>query len=172
MLRFTSILIVLSLLCLITLYVLEFRWFDRTAGMRTLALYAMAAGALAGAALGRHFATQAGNTVEKVQLYVFFIVICSLFAPLFASLSNRLLSFSASRQEQVQFFQEQPYYASRSGPIKGEKVRPTGYYTFFYYRGQLRRIKSGRPLFPDAKRGETVILPMKRGLWGFDVIGD
>ncbi|MCB9293525.1 MAG: hypothetical protein H6559_10445 [Lewinellaceae bacterium] len=51
MLRFKALLIVLLVIGLIALYVLEFRWFDRTIGMRRLALYGMSIGALLGAAL-------------------------------------------------------------------------------------------------------------------------
>ena len=170
MLRITAVLVVLLLLGLIALYVLEFRWFDRTIGMRNLALYAMAIGVLLGVALGRRFSPQGRNTVEKVQLYVFFIFICTLFAPLAASLSNRLLSLSAPRLEHITFFEEQAFYSDRYGLIKGERVEPDGYYTFFYYHGRLRRIKSEQPLLPGRERGETAELRIKRGLWGYDVV--
>lgn len=170
MLRITAVLVVLLLLGLIALYVSEFHWFDRTIGMRRLALYAMAIGVLLGTALGRRFSPQGRNTVEKVQLYVFFIFICTLFAPLAASLSNRLLSPYPPRLEQVTFFEEQAFFSGRYGLIKGEKVEPDGYYTFFYYHGRLRRVKSKQPLLSGRERGETVGLTIRRGLWGYDVV--
>ena len=170
MFRITALLIVLLAIGLIALYVLEFSWFDRTIGMRSLGLYAMAFGAIAGTGLGWRFSKQSRNTVETVQLYVFFIVLCTLFSPFFASLSNRLLSPAAPRPKQVEFFEEQAFLSDRYGLIKGEKAKPSGYYTFFYYRGRLRRVKSREPLLPGRKRGETVTLYMKPGLWGFEVV--
>ncbi|MCO6476271.1 MAG: hypothetical protein J5I94_06605 [Phaeodactylibacter sp.] len=169
--RFTALLIVLSVIGLIAFYVLEFRWFDRTLDMRSLALYAMGAGALLGTALARRFSRRSQNLVEKVQLYVFFIIFCSLFAPFFASLSNRLLSPHAPRSEPAEFFEQRAYIAGRFGLIKEEEIKPTGYYTFFYYEGQLRRVKSKLPLLPlDMKRGQSVELLMQKGLWGYDVV--
>ncbi|MCO6492768.1 MAG: hypothetical protein J5I98_30395 [Phaeodactylibacter sp.] len=172
MLRFKALLIVLLVIGLIALYVLEFRWFDRTLGMRSLALYGMSAGALLGVALAWHFSRQAGNTIEKVQLYLFFVVFCTLFAPFFASVSNRLLGFSAPRAKPVEFFEEQAFFSDRFGLIEGQKVAPAGYYTFFYYQGQLRRVKSNYPLLPERQRGEQAELLMKKGLWGFEVVVD
>ena len=169
-LRLTALLAVLALIGLIALYVLEFRWFDRTIGMRSLALYAVAIGALAGAGLGRHFSRQGRNTVEKIQLYLFFIVLCTLFAPFFASLSNRLLSPYPSRPESVEFFEQQAYLPSPYGIVKGQKAEPAEYYTFFYYKGRLRRIKSKHPILSGLERGQTAELSMKRGLWGYTVV--
>ncbi len=169
--RFTALLIVLSVVGLIALYVLEFRWFDRTLNMRSLALYAMGAGALLGAALAWRFSRQAQSLVERVQLYVFFIVFCTLFAPFFASLSNRLLSPHGIHPRAVEFFEQRAYLADRFGLTKEEEIEPTGYYTFFYYEGQLRRVKSKLPLLPlEIKRGQRVELLMKKGLWGYDVV--
>lgn len=171
MFRLTALAIVMSVIGLIALYVLEFRWFDRTIGMRGLALYAMGAGALLGTALAWRFSRKARNTVEKAQLYIFFILFCTLFAPFFASVSNRLFSPYPPRPEPVEFFEQRAYLSGRFGLIREEEGRPTGYYTFFYYRGKLRRAKSEQPILPpEVERGQTVELLMKRGLWGYDVV--
>ena len=168
--RVAAFFLVLPLIGVIALYVLEFRWFDRTIDMRSLALYALAIGAAAGTTLGWRLSRQGRNSVEKVQLYIFCIVTCTLFAPFLASLSNRLLSPYPARPRPVEFFDEQAYLSDRFGLTKGEQIEPSGYYTFFYYQGRLRRVKSRKPLLPGTEKGEMAELYMKRGLWGFEVV--
>ena len=158
--------IALGLVGLIALYVLEFDWFNRTFHAKTLVLVSIIAGALLGLGLGYRFREKGEDLTGRVQIYVFFTVLCALFMPLFASLSNRLLSPYPEREVPVEFIGEEGYYANRFGLVKGEMPEPTGYYLFFYHEGELHRITNDRPLFPDQERGDTVRLNMRKGLWG------
>ncbi len=163
-------LIGLLFIVLVILYVLEFPWFDRTINARTMTFFALAIGIILGLGLGWAYRGQARDKTEKVQLYVFFVFICGLFAPLAASLGNRLLSPYPPRAETVEFIEEKQYFSEPFGLLKGEKPKPDGYLSFFYYEGELRRVKNETPLFSGRNRGEEAQIMMRRGLWGFDIV--
>ncbi len=160
----------LFILSLVVLYALEFRYFDRTLGFGRLLGWSLPVGAVLGGLLGYRFQRQGRERLERIQIYVFFIVLCTLFAPLFASLSNRLLSWRSPRPVAVEFAGTDPRYASRFGLTKDEVPEANQYHLFFYRDDRLHRIKTEAPRFPEAEQGDTVVLNMKRGLWGFDIV--
>ena len=168
LLGFGAVLLVIGL---IVLYVFEFRFFDRTLEFNRLFVGSMLLGGVAGFLLGYRFRGAGRELIEKVQLYVFFIVLCALFAPLFGSLSNRLLSWRGTRDVSVEFVNEEPRFASPYGVIIDEPLEANRYYLFFYKDGVLYRIKTDTLHYPDLESGDTIVLPMRRGLWGFDVVG-
>lgn len=156
----------LGLIGLIVLYVLEFDWFNRTITLKPLIIGSLVVGALAGLGTGYRFRALGEDLVGRIQIYIFFTVLCTLFAPLFGSLSNRLLSPFPAREEAVEFIKEEAFYADRFGLIESEKPPPTGYHLFFFYRGELHRIINDHPHFSDRERGDTILLPVRKGLWG------
>lgn len=160
----------LAFVGLIVLYVLEFSWFDRTMGVQRLVMWSMAVGLIVGLALGWRYRNTTENLTEKIQVYVFFTVMCTIFAPLAGSLSNRLLSPYPIYEQEAMFIEERPYLSEPLGFIQQERPKPTGYYTFFYYNGKLRRIKNEDATFPGLQRGETIVLRMRKGLWGPEVV--
>lgn len=162
--------IVLAVLGVIALYALEFRYFNRTLHAAALVGWSLLAGALLGALLGYRFRHRAEDQVERVQIYVFFIVLTALFAPLFASLSNRILAPEEPRQVPVEFVKEEGRYANRFGIPEQDSVQADHYFLFFYRDGGIFRIKSETPLFPDKERGDTISIPLQRGLWGYEVV--
>jgi hypothetical protein len=166
----TALAITLGLLGLVVLYVLEFPYFDRTLNVRSLIGWSVAIGVLLGAWLGYRFRHQAGDLTEGIQLYVFFIVMSALFMPLFGSLSNRMLTWRKAVPVPVEFIDQEARYASRFGLIKEVEVKLNQYFIFFYKDQELYRIKSDVPLFSGKVQGDTVRLPMKRGLWGYEVV--
>lgn len=166
----TALAVALGLLGLVTLYVLEFRYFDRTLHVGSLIGWSVTVGVLLGSALAYRFREKAGDLTERIQLFVFFIVLSALFMPLFGSLTNRLLSWRETRNVAVEFIDQEARYASRFGLMEEEKATPNQFFIFFYKGDELYRIKSDEPLFATAERGDTVPLPMKRGLWGYEVV--
>lgn len=159
----------LSLLGMVVVYALEFSWFNHTLGMPRLAFFSMFSGAVVGLALGHHFAKQEHGLTEKIQIYIFFGLSCTIFGPLAGSLSNRLLS-PPSRPTPVEFISQTARYASRSGPMPGEKPAPNLYDIEFYYRQEVRHITSLTPITEPEARGDTVWLNILPGLCGFEVI--
>jgi hypothetical protein len=154
----------------VVLYVLEFQYFDRILNVRGLVLVSLALGALLGFALARRWRHTAGDSLERFQLHAALVVLCALFMPLLGSLSNRLLSPFPARVETVEFVEESPRIASRFGVIRGEEPVANQYTLFFYRENRLRRIKNQRAHFSEQLRGDSIPLPFRRGLWGYEVV--
>ncbi|MCI5081025.1 MAG: hypothetical protein MRY78_05005 [Saprospiraceae bacterium] len=156
----------LFLLLSTVLYVFEFRQFEQLLHTRLFLIISTAAGALIGLLLAWYFRKNATDLTEKIQIFVFFIAISTVFTPLWASISNRLLSFYPVKEVDVEFWEANAFYASIGGPIVGEEVKPSGVYTFIFVDGQLMRLKSKDYLYPGKERGDTVQLQMQKGFWG------
>lgn len=162
--------VTVALLGLIVVYVQEFSVFNRTLHSSRLAVGGLIAGVILGAVLGYRFSRQANDVTERLQVYVFCIVLSALFMPLWASLTNRWFPRQRARPVPVEFIEEQARYVDRFGPIKGEQPKPNRYVSFFYYQGKLYRIQTDTPRFAGHERGDTVLVGMKRGLWGAEVV--
>ncbi len=170
MLQIKYLLITLGIVGLIVLYVFEFEWLNRTFHSRSLVFIFLLLGALVGYLLSKKLRKTGKDWVEKLQLTLLIAVPLALFAPLLGSLSNRLLSFRAEQSIPVELVEEKAYFASIFGVLQDEKVKPTGYRSFFYKDQQLLRLQSKTPLFEGAEQGDTVQLPLKKGLWGFEFV--
>ncbi|MFK7935056.1 MAG: hypothetical protein AB8G22_16210 [Saprospiraceae bacterium] len=156
------------LLLLIVLYVFEFPYFSNTFGVKKLVVLSLFVGAGLGAVIGYFFRKEAEDLTEQVQLYVFFIILTMIFMPLLGSLSNRLLSFQEVAAEQVEFAEIEPFFTDRFGILKGEKVKPNAFHTFFYRFDALSYIRTKTNIFPDARRGDLININTRKGFWGFD----
>jgi hypothetical protein len=167
--RLTYTLAGLAMLGLVVVYALEFAWFNRTLDMSRLAFYSMGVGGCTGLALGHYAARREHGLTEKIQIYIFFGLSCTIFGPLAGSLSNRLLS-PPGKPIPVEFVSQSARYASRSGPIAGEKPAPNAFEIEFYYRQEIRQITSLAPYPNTLERGDTVLVNIKPGLWGYEVI--
>ncbi|KGE86198.1 MAG: hypothetical protein ACE362_14250 [Phaeodactylibacter xiamenensis] len=167
--RLTYTLAGMAMLGLVVVYALEFAWFNRTLDISSLAFYSMGVGGCLGLALGHYAARKEYGLTEKIQIYIFFGLSCTIFGPLAGSLSNRLLSPPA-KPTPVEFVSQSARYASRSGPIAGEKPAPNVFEIEFYYRQEIREITSLAPYPNTLERGDTVLISIKPGLWGCEVI--
>lgn len=151
---------------LVVVYTQEFYWLSRTIDVKALVIASLLIGLAGGLLWGHLYARREEGLTEKIQLYVFFGVLCMVFAPLAGSLSNRLLSPFPAAVVEVDFVGQEAYYASRSGPIVGEEAAPTGYTIDFYYRQRVRTLKVDAPMADPPERGESIGLLMQKGLWG------
>lgn len=167
--RLFALLAVLAFFGLVWLYAREFSVLYNTIGAKTLVGAAMLAGfVIAGSALWRW--RQRFTPWERHMPEVLFILLfCVLIAPLFVSLLNR--SLGSTENQSFEFVSESPYLASNYGVLKGEKIKPTGYYLTVTEDGKAFKFKySSQPYYPITKPGESVLLPVRKGLFGFRVI--
>ena len=160
----------IGVLALIVFYVLEIYYINRTFKVGWLMGISALVGLAAGGWIAYNLRQTGKDLTEKIELYVFCMLMGAFFAPLLGSLSNRLLSFHPVRQEAVEFVKQEGYKSDRFGILQGEEVELDGYYLFFLRHGKVERITTKIPLPPDIQRGDTLYLPTKKGLWGFEWI--
>ena len=162
------LLLTLALLGLMAVYVLEFYYFKRTFEIKTMSWVAALIGLADGALLGWLLSRKTGDAVERIQVFFFCLVLTTVFAPLIASMSNRFFSPHPLRWESVVFFEQKPYISERFGLLQGETPKPRGYYLFFIREGVMRRIDNRKPLTKAYQRGDTLQIPVRKGLWGVE----
>lgn len=167
--KLNLILIAVGLFALPICYTFEINYFNLTLHAAKLVVIAIIIGAIVGILLGYRLQKNVTDVVGKMRVYAVCIIGAVLLMPLLLSWSNRFLSFHAVQQVPVEFVEESPRYSSRFGVSAGGRAQADSYITFFYKDQDLLNIHTTNPLFPDATRGDTVILPIKKGLW-FDVV--
>lgn len=167
--RMLAVLAVLLFFGLIWLYVLEFAVFFNTIGVSRLVGVSLLAGLIA-AALLLYLLRRRLMPWERHLPEVFSIVLfLPLFAPLLGSLLNRTMG--KTENQSFEFVSEGPYIASNYGILKGEKLRPTGYALIVKENGRELKFKyKSQPYYPLTKPGETILLPVRTGLFGFRVV--
>ncbi len=164
--RWPYILIVLLMIGLIVLYVLEFPAIRNTFKPGRLIWGAVIIGAVIGLVVGWFFQRTLFELVDKLRSFAFFIFVFAFFAPLFASWSNRFLSPYAIEERSCELIAKKAFYSERFGFMKGEKPKPAGYYIFVYDGKEIQRIVSRDGRFLSFSEGDTLKLPVKKGLWG------
>ena len=157
---------VLLIIGLIFLYAFEFKYFSNTFTIEKLIVRALLFGLVIGIGLGYYYSKNIKDSTDKLQLYTFFILTSLVLSPLFASLSNRLLSWHEVKNVEVELEQQSTYIGSRFGKLEGQKW--DGYYLIFYKDKKLERIKTRELVFPNARKGDMIIIPIKKGFWGYE----
>lgn len=164
-----ALLAVAALFGLVWLYVREFAVLYNTIGAARLVAGSMVlAAVLIGFVLWRwreRFTPWERHLPETIFLVVFGL----LFAPLFGSLLNRALG--SDTHQSFEFVSEVPFLASNYGVLKGEEPRPSGYYLTVKEAGQYIEFKyKKQAYYPLTKPGEMILLPVRKGVFGFRVI--
>lgn len=161
-------LIAIVVITIPVLYTLEVNPLNRTLHAGRMMAISLVIGLVIGTLLGYHFQKAATEVVGRIRTYAVCIILSTLVLPLLVSLSNRLLSFQSTERVEVEFIEESPRYSSRFGAY--EAAQANSYLTFFYKAEQLHRIQTPQSIFPNAQRGDQVKLPIKKGLWGFEIV--
>lgn len=167
--KLLALVVVLVFFGLMWRYVREFAVLSNTIGARWLVAGFMLAGLLAAAgALWRwreRFVPWGRHLPEVLMTLVF----SALFAPLFGSLLNRAVG--SETFQPFEFISETPYFASKYGILKGEKIQPSGYLLVVKEKGSTLFFKyKTQPYYPLTKPGETILLPVRTGLFGFRIV--
>ncbi|MCC6724805.1 MAG: hypothetical protein IT258_09870 [Saprospiraceae bacterium] len=167
--KLMAFLAIVGLLGIIVLYVLEFQWFQNYFGLQKLILSALVMGVVTGLALGFFIQKKVKEQVERIQLWATCLLVPVVLMPLLASLANRLFA-EQPRPTAVEFWEEKAYVMNRYGQIKGERSEASGYYVFVVKDGSMVRLESDHPMFPTAKQGDTVEVPVRKGLFGVEFV--
>ncbi len=167
--RLGAIVSVVVLFGLIWLYTREYPVFTNTLQASRLVLGAFLLGFLLAAGLLyalRWRLTPWANHVPEVLLIVFFI---PLFMPLFASRLNR--AGGTVKYRMFEFVAEAPYVASAYGWLRYRPIEVTGYRLVVRDGGHLRQFQyKSQPYFSLTHPGDTILLPVRRGLLGVEVM--
>ena len=169
----TKMLIFLALLSLagvIVLYVLEFQWFQNYLSPKKMVIGSLLLGVLIGLLLGFRFQKHGEELVDKIQIWSVCLVVSMLPMPLLASLANRLFAERETNETQVAFWDQKANLSNIYGYIKGEPKANLGYYIFVIMDGEIVRLKSMEPRFPNAVQGDRVSVPVRRGLLGANFV--
>lgn len=160
---------VLALFGIVILYVLEFQWFQNSFGVQRLVIGALGAGLFVGVILGFVFQKRGDDLVEKMQIWTACIIVPVLLMPLLASQTNRLFAEQA-KPTKVQFWDEKAYTLNRYGVLKGDKIDTVGYFIFVVKDGEMVRLEHETPVFETAKKGDTVEISVRKGLFGIEFV--
>lgn len=157
----------LSIFLVAFLYAFEVKHISNTFEVESLVWRSLIVGGLVGIVAGYFFSKQFNDGLEKLKLYVFFVVISLLLFPLLGSLSNRLLSFSPKQKIEVELQSQEAYLQSRFGRVKTKKKKD-GVFLFFVKDQKFQRVKTKEVLFPESEKGDRVYIVTKNGFWGYE----
>ena len=155
---------------LIVLTVFEFPHFSNTLHVKSLVIISLLIGALIGAFLGWRFSRSVFDLLDKVKIILIMTVFCMIFMPTLASLSNRLFTNKPIIEQPAQLVKLEEYRSDRFGHYLGQDPEPTGYFTTVVLGNELFRIRSKKNIFAGAQRGDTLLVPIRKGLWGYSFI--
>jgi len=162
---FLGILGVVLIFLFIILFAFETRHFSNTFEVKNLVKRSLAIGFLTACVISFFYTKRYSESLDKLQITIFFIVSCLLSFPLLGSLSNRLLSFSPKEKVEVEYNSQEVYSKSRFGKVKS---KPDGLFLFFVKDQKIERVKTEENIFPKAKKGDRVYIVIKKGFWGYE----
>ena len=152
---------------LIFLYVNEFSWYANTFGRNKMILIGLFLGLMVGLAVGFKLMKENQEIIEKFQLAIGMMVLGGMLMPLVFSMTNRLGAFGSPVEESVEFVKNEAFNESRFGNIPQEN--PDGFYSFVIRKGAIIRLTTTTPIYEETLKGDRVVLPIKKGLWGFEI---
>lgn len=167
--RMYAILGVLGFVACVLAYVREFPHLNNTIGVGKLVFWAMLAALLA---------TLAAIVVKRQRFLplkkhlpelVLVLIVPILFAPLAASCLNRWVGRDGYHS--FEFLSEKPFIPGNIALFDRRQPRPDGWELFVRegYTGYKFRYRK-QAYFPISKSGDNIQLPVRRGLFGFEVV--
>ncbi len=148
---------------------LELKQLANTQHFWSLVLVAVLVGAIAGGIIAFFLSKRVHLFEDKVKVYIISITLCVTAAPLLASLSNRLF---ASRVIRAYVFMEQrAIYSFRYGFLQDKSSTPPDHFKIWVVdAGELISFSLDKPLPQELERGDTILLWVREGLWGYSLV--
>ena len=159
----------LLVLGLVVIYALELEYFPLYSDVSSFLIFALIGGLLIGLSIAYYLREKAENATETMQIYIACILTSLIFAPLFFSLTNRLIALDRYEKE-VQIISIEKRYTSRVGLAKGEKPKPNIFLVRYLDKGKSHKFSTRKSDLENAKRGDKLRFNFKRGLLGFEYI--
>jgi hypothetical protein len=167
--RLFSVLLTLLFFALILVYVKEFPFFSNTIEVKWLLIGALIAGLLIAVLIVALSFKKLAPLGRHIPELLFIGSVSLIFSPLFASLLNRYPG--TDELQSFEFVSETPFIASRYGILKDEKLKPTGYRLKVRYKGRELSFRyKTQAYFPVTRPGEEILVPVRRGIFGFSVV--
>jgi hypothetical protein len=161
--------VVLLIVLLISFYVFEFDYMGNTLNFSGLVWRSMIVALLVGLYLGWRFHKKGEEQVDRIRIWSVAILLPLFFTPWLASLTNRAFATSTTIQS-VEFIEAKPFANSFTDLYEIVEIEVAGCFIFIYYQGKFHRLKRSRCTHFNKERGDIIKLPMKQGLWGYEVV--
>lgn len=161
--------IALGFVSLIVLMAFEIPYFSRTLDAKQLVYTALGVGFVFGLIWAFLWRGKAKNATEKIQIFSFCILLSMFFAPLFVSMSNRMLS-SDLQKEKITVLDIDKRYTEAYGSIDGKVKQPNLFVVVFERKGEIVNFKSRNPQFVNVQNGNVVEVEILQGTWGFCLV--
>lgn len=168
MTRRTIFLLVILFFSLMTLYANEIQFWGHYLERKQFLLFSALAGLIVGLLVSWRFSrTLNPDWLIRIRSSLAITFGTVVLFPLLVSLTNRALPQSGPRTTEVEFVREEGRFTSRFGSAVAPK-KPSTYFLFFNHDSQFFRVQYQRSHFPDQQEGDTIALPLRKGLWGFE----
>lgn len=167
--RLSIFISVVAIFLVIVLYVLEFQWFQNSFDTKKLVVGSLLMGLAIGGFIGFAMQKYGRDWVDKAQIWMVCLVVPLLLMPLIGSITNRVFANQA-QETKVVFWGEKAFITSRFGKLEAMSADTTGFYIFIVKDGAIQRLSWPASKFPNAQRGDTIELPVRKGLFGIELV--
>lgn len=146
-------------------------FFANTFGVEILTTILLLIGLLLAIYLSNHYVKRNAiiDKIEKTQVILIFCVVSMLTFVSVGINLNYLVALKDEGQKELPILEISPFYKSMGGIIKGEIVKPSGYYLTILYQGKKERLKFNEVEKYQDFVGQNVGLSIRKGILGFDV---
>lgn len=159
----------IGIVLIIALYSIEFFYISNTLEVESLVFRTAILMLLLGIYAAFHFQNKGEEQVDRIRIWSVCLLIPLFFAPWLGSLSNRLAPASAIEYKTLEFIESIPLSQDKQA-VQEEDQKESGCFLFVYYKGKIQRLRRPTCEFENKKNGDEISLPVKKGLWGYEVI--
>lgn len=145
--------------------------FANTFNIETLVTFLLLLGLLLALYLSYRY-IKSKNIVENIEKTQTILSICLISTLTFVSLGinvNYIFSLNDEGNKVLPVLEIQPFYKTVGGIIKGEIVKPSGYYVSILYQSKKERLKFEKIENYQQFVGQNTAFHIRKGILGFDV---
>jgi hypothetical protein len=167
------ILIAVNIIIVLTLLVRAIinGFFSNTIGIETFVTILLTIGLFLALFISNRYikSRKIKDRIEKTQVTLLICTISMLTLLAIGVNLNYLVSMRDAGLKNIPIMEIQPFYKTSGGIIKGEIVKPSGYFVKIFYQGKQERLQFKSIENYQQFVGQTVGLHLRKGILGFDV---